>query len=88
MSNPFADRSLATSSPARDIIPVTPSDSIELSTIATALYVENGGILVITTERGQSRTITVTDFAILPVGVKQVHATNTTATGIHALVLS
>jgi len=82
MSNPFAERSLATSSPARDIVPVTPSDNAEFPTVAAALYIENGGVLVITTERGQNRTITVTDFAILPVGVKQVHATNTTATGI------
>lgn len=33
------------------------------------------------------RTVTVADQTLLPVGVRRVHATGTTATGLHALVL-
>lgn len=88
MTNPFARRTLPLNGPAADIVPVTPHDSTDLPDIAVALYVEQGGTLALTTVRGQARVVVVSDHAILPVGVRRVAATGTTASGIHALVLA
>ena len=68
-------------------MPVTPADGIELPDVAVALYVETGGVLVVKTVADTLRTVTVGDKSILPVGVKEVHATGTTATGIHGYVV-
>lgn len=87
MSNPFTRRTMSLSGPATDIVPVVPSDSANLADIALALYIETGGALTIEPVQGSVRTVQVADFSILPVGVKRVHATGTTALGIHALVL-
>lgn len=86
--NPFAHRAGSLSGPANDALPVTPSDSVDLSHVALGLYVETGGMVRITTEQGETRTLTVADFSILPIGVRRVHAMGTTASGIHALVLA
>ncbi len=87
-TNPFTNRVSSLSGPARDVAPVTPSDTTDLSEVAIGLYVETGGTLAITTVRGETRTVQVADFSILPVGVTRVHATGTAASGIHALVLT
>lgn len=84
MSNPFQNRVPPLSGPARDIAPVIPSDATPLNNVAVALYVETGGILALVTADGETRSISVGDFSILPVGVQQVLATGTTASGIHA----
>lgn len=88
MTNPFADRAPALSDPAREMLPVTPSDSTNLSTTAVALYIEEAGTVVFDTVAGNTRTVKVTDYAVLPVGVRRVRATGTTATGIFALVIA
>jgi len=88
MSNPFQNRTLPLGGPATDIMPVTPSDAVDLPIIAAALYIETGGAIAVTTVRGETRTIVVADLSILPVGIQRVLATGTTATGIHALVLA
>lgn len=87
MTNPFDNRVLSLGGPARDIQPVTPSDTVDLPAVAAGLYVETGGDLVMTTAADQTRTITVPDMSIVPVGAKRVFDTGTTATGIHALVI-
>ncbi len=86
--NPFATRSLSTSGPATDAQPVTPDDAADLPMVAIALYVETGGTIVVDTVAGQTRTIGVADFSVLPLGVRRVRATGTTATGVHAMVLA
>lgn len=88
MTNPFANRAMHLSGPARDIELVTPDDVTALPDVAVALYVETGGTLSIVTEKGLVRSVTVADFAILPVGVRQVRASGTTASGIHAFLVS
>ena len=88
MTNPFQSRSPDLSGPANDILPVTPSDSVDLPCVALALYVERGGVISFVTERSQSRIVTVADNAILPVATRRVNVTGTTATGIHALVIT
>jgi hypothetical protein len=88
MSNPFDNRSASLAGPANEILPVTPSDSVNLPIVALALYVQTGGTLSIVTEAEATRTVVVADFSILPVAVRRVNQTGTTATGIHAMVLA
>jgi hypothetical protein len=87
MSNPFLGRMPSLNGPAQDIIPVVPSDTEDFEQVATALYIENGGVLSIVTASGNARTVIVGDLCILPVGVVRVNATGTTATGMHALMV-
>lgn len=76
MTNPFASRLVPLSGPARDLMPVTPDDAADLSTTAVSLYVETGGTLSLVTE---ARAVTVPDFMVLPLGVRRVNATGTSA---------
>jgi len=87
MTNPFDNRSLSLHGPATDMAPVTPSDVNELDDVAVSLFVETGGAVAFVSAAGHSRLVTIGDNAILPVGVRQVLATDTTASGIHAFVL-
>lgn len=87
MSNPFDLRTLDLSGPARDIQPVTPSDSTPLTDVAVALYVQTGGALAIDTVAGATRIVQVGDQSFLPVGVTRVRQTGTTASGIFALTI-
>jgi hypothetical protein len=88
MHNPFENRVLSLDGPAKDIVPVTPSDSTDLPDVSTALYVETGGTVNILTAAGETRSISLADYSFLPVGVRRVNATGTTAAGIHALVIT
>ncbi len=88
MSNPFDFREASLSGPAHDIRPVLLSDSVNLPTVALALYVQTGGVLSIVTVAGAARSVVVADFSILPVGVRRVNQTGTTASGIHAMTLA
>lgn len=88
MSNPFANRVPSLSGPATDLLPVSPDDGQDLPSVALALYVETGGAVTFDTVAGNTRTVETTDFQILPVGTRRVRATGTTATGLHALVVS
>jgi len=85
--NPFTNRAASLTGPARDALPVTPSDTTDLMRVALGLYIETGGAICIDTVAGETRTLAVADFSILPVGVRRVRATGTSAAGIHALVL-
>ena len=96
MSNPFRGVGENLMGLPADMIPVTPNDSADnlgtdpannKSNVALGLYVETGGSVVITTLRGDDRTVSVPDNFYLMVGVKRVKATGTTASGIHALVV-
>ncbi|MEJ2003135.1 MAG: hypothetical protein P8X51_14660 [Maritimibacter sp.] len=87
MSNPFQKRVPSLNGPALDILPITPADGTDLSSVAIALYIESGGPLSILTANDQTRSVTMADFSYLPVGGKRVNATGTTATGIHALMV-
>lgn len=86
--NPFQNRASSLSGPATDVQPVTPNDTTDLSNVAVALYIETGGMIVVDTVAGETRIMSVADFSIMPVGVRRVRATGTTATGIHGLVLA
>ncbi|MGJ8582762.1 MAG: spike base protein, RCAP_Rcc01079 family [Marinosulfonomonas sp.] len=88
MTNPFENRTSSLAGPATDILPVSPDDVTELPDVAIALYIETGGTLSLLTARGGQRSVSVADHSILPVGTRRVNASGTTATGIHAMVIS
>ena len=87
MRDPLATRAASTSGPATDIVPVIPDDTTDLNEVAMALFIETGGTLRIVTRRGETRDVEVDDQLLLPVAVRRVMATGTTATGVHALVV-
>lgn len=71
---------------AVDVIPVTPSNTVDLPTHARALRARVGGDLRIETYNGEVRNTFIADGELLPVYAKRIHATGTTATGIEALL--
>jgi hypothetical protein len=74
-------------SPAQDAFPVTPSDSNELNKVTKALYIGEGGDVMLRSVRGEQDTLfrNVPAGAILDVRVIAVRATGTSATGIVGL---
>jgi len=87
MKDPLATRAASMSGPATDIIPVAPNDLTDFDELAMSLFIEVGGALRVVTRRGETRELLVEDQTLLPVAVRRVMATGTTASGIHALVV-
>lgn len=87
MTDPFKNRIPSLQGPTTDLAPVSPSDSVDLTSVAVALYVETGGTVSFVTQSENVRTVAVGDFSILPVGTRRVNATGTTASGIHAFLI-
>lgn len=88
MSNPFETRSTSLSGPGVDYAPVTPDDAADLPDVAVSLYVETGGAVTFVSQKGVERTVVSADFGFIACGVRRVKATGTTATGIHAIVVT
>lgn len=89
MSNPFSSAATNLAGLARDVIPVTASDTadVALSTVALGITCKGAaGNVVITTAAGVDRTYPISQDEVLPVGVSRVKATGTTATGIWAFI--
>ena len=74
------------SNPADNAAAVTPNDSSDLTNTARALYVGGTGNVKVDTAAGDTVTFSsVPAGAIIPVRVKRVYSTGTTATNIVAL---
>jgi hypothetical protein len=86
MFDPFAKRAFDITGPARDYLPVTPSDIDALPQIAVSIYAEVGGKVAFISAAGTQRIVEVADYGWIVCGVRQVLAIGTTATGLHALV--
>lgn len=72
--------------PAAGAFAVTPSDSADLSFNSRALYIAGTGDVRVTMVNGDVVTFTaVPAGTVLPVRVKRVHSTSTTATNIVAM---
>lgn len=73
----------------KDYGPITPSDTIDLAKMAIGFIVTGAaGTLAVTTPSGTDVTIpasVITVGAIIPLPVKRIKATGTTATGILAV---
>lgn len=78
-----------TDAPASQVVAVTPSDSTDLTHYATALYVGTAGnvaVIPINNADGAPVTFTAHASGYMPVRVRRVLATGTTASNILALV--
>jgi len=74
------------SDPADNATEITPSDSTDLTNTARSLYVGAGGDVKVTTANGDTVTFEeVQGGSILPVRVRRIFATGTTATSIVAI---
>lgn len=85
-TNPWTSSGGNLTGMARDIIPVTPSDTVDIVAGAAALGIRckgAAGDVVIVTLEGE-RTYPIALEEVLPVGIFRVKATGTTATGIWA----
>jgi len=90
-NNPFKGVGNNLTGAVRDIIAVAPNNSagtapFDNDTVAIGLYITTGGVVKFVSVTGQTRTVTVPDNFYLVCACKQVFASDTTATGIHALV--
>ena len=86
MSNPFQDRKrVELNGSVTDMVPVTPSNSVDLANVAIGLYITVAGNVTFHNMDGVSRTIAVPDNFYLICSVNRVLSTGTTSTGIHAM---
>jgi hypothetical protein len=82
----FSSNQASRTDSGRGSLAVTPSDSVELATLAQSLYVTTGGDVKFTAFDGTIDTWTVPDNFVIQVQVRLVWSTGTTATGIHAII--
>ncbi|MEO0821342.1 MAG: hypothetical protein AAF074_13050 [Pseudomonadota bacterium] len=88
MNNPFQNRASAVAGPGLDYVPLAPNDGSDLADVAIALYVETGGAVTFTSVKGNVRSVNVPNYGYVLCGVKRVHATGTSASGIHGIVVT
>ncbi|MEM6488297.1 MAG: hypothetical protein AAF677_08520 [Pseudomonadota bacterium] len=88
MNDPFLNRATSPTGPGLDYVPVTPSDTADFPVVAVAVYAETGGSISFTSQKGTSRTVQVPNYGYLLCGVRRINATGTTASGLHAIVVS
>ena len=85
MADAFAHRTRKPSDPAATLFEVVPDDISDLERVTTALNVATQGRVRVTMADGSEGTISVVPGVALPVRVRRVWATGTTATGIMGL---
>lgn len=85
MADAFESNSSALDSPAAYAASVTPNDSTDLAASSRALYIGTSGDVKVTTVGGNDVTFANVPVGVLPIRVKRVWATGTSATGIIAI---
>lgn len=84
--DPFSHTVSTLDSPARSGAALTPDDTADLGVVTRAVYVGGGGSLAVELADGASVSFAgVPAGAILPVRIKRLMATGTTASGIVGL---
>lgn len=68
---------------SNDVIPVTPSDTVQLLPNGVLTCKTTAGNVVVVTAKGATRTYPIKVDEVLPVHITQVLATNTTAVGLY-----
>lgn len=81
----YTGRQAHMADPARHAFAVTPSDGTDLTNRVVALYVGAAGDVKLDTWGGETVTFTNVPVGVLPVRVRRVYATGTTASGIIGL---
>ena len=86
MADNFQEYNTGLDSPAESVESVTPHDTTELTIVSRALYVGVAGdVAVLMSDDTTSTFVGVLAGSILPIRVKRVNATGTTATSILSL---
>lgn len=86
MPDRFADYALSLESPAITGFAVAPSDGADLADVTRAVFVGGSGSLAVVFTSGTEVTLTgVAGGSVLPLRVRRIKATGTTATGIVGL---
>lgn len=85
--DPFALHSDSLMAPAKAAFAITPDDSVELPMVAKAIYVGTGGDLVLRAvdSEADATFVNLPDGTILPVRVRAVRASGSTAANIVGL---
>lgn len=87
MSDRFEGSVAGLSSPASHAFAVTPSDGVDLPEVTRAVYVGGSGSLVATLSSGSTATFSgLIGGTILPMRIRRIHASGTTATALVGLV--
>lgn len=77
---------LVGSHPAWDVIPVTPSDTVDFAVPIRAIRVTGAGNVVVVTPSGAVRTCAFAAGETRNIRATRINSTSTTATGIEGLV--
>ncbi len=87
MTDPFKSYETAPTSPARKGFSITPDDSVDLSITCRALFVGGAGDIAVILAADSSSIMfkNIPAGVVLPISVKRVEATLTTATDILGL---
>lgn len=80
----FSSQQSGLESPARDVVPITPSDATDIPVRPRALWVNVAGNISIDTDSQSSQVLAVAA-GVVPISPKRVRSTGTTATGIFGL---
>lgn len=87
MSDNFSNTATGMSGPANDAFNIIPDDAIDLTQVTRALYTGAGGDISLVMQSGASVSfIAVPAGIILPLRIRKVMATATTATNLCGLV--
>ena len=88
MTDKFLGQAYTLESPSQEVIAITPNDSTDLSVFTRAIYVGVGGDISVIPLAGSTPVTFVGLQAgqLLPIRVKRVRASGTTATNILGLV--
>lgn len=87
MSDRFASHAGSLEAPASGGFPISPSDSTDLVEVTRAVYIGTGGAIAGIMQGGEEVTfISVPGGTLLPVRLRRIKATGTTATALVGLV--
>lgn len=86
MPDRFSAHAAGLTAPASHAFAATAHDSTELNEVTRALYVGGAGSLALVMESGAAVTLSGAGGRLLPLRVRQVKATGTTATALVGLV--
>lgn len=87
MPDPFSDHAPGLESPATNGFAITPADGADLSATTRAIYVGGTGALAVTLSSGNDVSFAgLPAGTLLPVRIRRVKATGTTATALVGLL--
>jgi len=85
ISDKYASTPDTLSTPATNVVEITPDDTADLASLTKALNVATAGTVRVTTEMGATTDVFIAAGVVFPLRVRRVWATGTTATGLRGL---